>query len=745
MNKISKKIVALVTMAAFVLTLVPAAAFAANVSSKVSVEDSEIALSGNPLKATAVVDLDLVATDAGDNAIVWVTTGDNVLYRYADFTKVEGGAEVQTGTSETGDWLNYGVFTVTTAGTHKMGVVLKEAGTYTIHVGSNIGHAQTPADIGTKVVELGTATVTVKDATSTVKAITANDVSYANKPDGVTPSPAITATVTGQYEGATATNSALEGKVVAIKTPAGFTAYDEDGAITEATTNDQGKITFNLIADKNVVAGVYTLKLTCEGVTKNVLVTVPDTEDTVAKTVEAVDTGKDLVEVGTTDLSSVAKVVFKNAAGEAVTIDAGTFDKQVSTRIMEKPEKFDGDINVNATPIGDTKTYKLEANKNLVAGDYTVRVALTNKDSVDISFTASEFGDVVSSKIVVTKTGEDDAVTNVYEDEGQYTGTVYVVDENGLEKVVKDGSMLIGILKGASAVKNFNATPANGTFNFEVEDDSQAGQYDNAQIGTDIQFMAFAPDAGVTNATATVTVADSANIQAVELNFDSEAGEIGKYNTVNVTLVDANGDKVVKSITDVKAYVVEKSAEDANVQVSMGSITKGKGELRVYSDKETTADILVVAKDGNVIYANTLTYAFGEQDIPVDTSVVMTIGSNDFVVNNEVVSVADAAPYVANDRTYVPFRALGEALGAKVEWDNDARTVTYTLGKTEVVMTIGEKTYTVNGEEKTMDVAPEITNDRTYVPVRFVGEALGFKVTALSAADGTTASVVFQK
>ena len=126
-------------------------------------------------------------------------------------------------------------------------------------------------------------------------------------------------------------------------------------------------------------------------------------------------------------------------------------------------------------------------------------------------------------------------------------------------------------------------------------------------------------------------------------------------------------------------------------------------------------------------------------------TVSMTIGSNDFVINNNIVTVPDAAPYIANDRTYVPFRALGEALGAEVEWDNDARTVTYTLGDTKIVMTIGEKTYTVNGEEKTMDVAPEITGERTYVPVRFVGEALGFKVTALYAADNTTASVVFQK
>ena len=231
------------------------------------------------------------------------------------------------------------------------------------------------------------------------------------------------------------------------------------------------------------------------------------------------------------------------------------------------------------------------------------------------------------------------------------------------------------------------------------------------------------------------------------LAFDSESGEANKTNTVNVSVVNSD-DKVVSTVTGVQmyAYVANSSNADAKVQLTPAAVTNGKAVLKVYADKETVLDIVVAVKaaDGTV-YAKTLKYTVGEQDVPVGTSVVMTIGSNDFVVNNDVVNVPDAAPYVAKDRTFVPFRALGEAIGAEVEWDNDARTVTYTLGKTEVVMTIGETTYTVNGEEKTMDVAPEITNDRTYVPVRFVGEALGFKVTALSAADGTTASVVFQK
>lgn len=36
----------------------------------------------------------------------------------------------------------------------------------------------------------------------------------------------------------------------------------------------------------------------------------------------------------------------------------------------------------------------------------------------------------------------------------------------------------------------------------------------------------------------------------------------------------------------------------------------------------------------------------------------------------------EASPFVENDRTLVPFRAVAEALGAKVDWREDTRTVT---------------------------------------------------------------------
>ena len=107
----------------------------------------------------------------------------------------------------------------------------------------------------------------------------------------------------------------------------------------------------------------------------------------------------------------------------------------------------------------------------------------------------------------------------------------------------------------------------------------------------------------------------------------------------------------------------------------------------------------------------------------------------------------DAAPYVdSNWRTMVPIRALAESFDAEVVWNQDEETVTINFdGDTQIVMTVGEQAYTVNGEEATMDTEPVNTGSRVYVPIRFAAEAMGFHVTPLCNDAGLTASVVFQR
>ncbi len=88
----------------------------------------------------------------------------------------------------------------------------------------------------------------------------------------------------------------------------------------------------------------------------------------------------------------------------------------------------------------------------------------------------------------------------------------------------------------------------------------------------------------------------------------------------------------------------------------------------------------------------------------------------------------EVRPYIKDDRTMVPLRFIAEELGATVGYDDETRAITVTLGDTVMGLTVDEKAYTLNGEAYEMDCAAEIVADRTFVPVRFVSEALGRSV-----------------
>ncbi|RYD07189.1 hypothetical protein N752_00985 [Desulforamulus aquiferis] len=115
---------------------------------------------------------------------------------------------------------------------------------------------------------------------------------------------------------------------------------------------------------------------------------------------------------------------------------------------------------------------------------------------------------------------------------------------------------------------------------------------------------------------------------------------------------------------------------------------------------------------------------------PVDNSIKIIV--NGTKLNPDVAPFIDSA-----GRTQAPFRAIGEALGCKVTWDADTEKVVCEKEGFKVEMVIGQKTFVVNGESKTMDTAPVIKDGRTFIPVRFLGEALNCNV----AWDGTANTV----
>ncbi|MDQ6422516.1 stalk domain-containing protein [Paenibacillus sp. LHD-117] len=112
---------------------------------------------------------------------------------------------------------------------------------------------------------------------------------------------------------------------------------------------------------------------------------------------------------------------------------------------------------------------------------------------------------------------------------------------------------------------------------------------------------------------------------------------------------------------------------------------------------------------------------------PARASIVMTVGSSKATVNGKALTL-EAAPLIQKGSTYVPLRFVTEAMGAEVLYDEKTRRVTVLRGSQMLEMTIGRKDYTLNGVRYTSDVAPFTKNGRTLIPIRLFSEKLGFKV-----------------
>ncbi|MGG3837344.1 phosphodiester glycosidase family protein [Paenibacillus thiaminolyticus] len=78
----------------------------------------------------------------------------------------------------------------------------------------------------------------------------------------------------------------------------------------------------------------------------------------------------------------------------------------------------------------------------------------------------------------------------------------------------------------------------------------------------------------------------------------------------------------------------------------------------------------------------------------------------------------------AANRTYVPIRYLSEQLKYQVKWDKAAQRIDVRANEDTLSLTVGNKKAQVNGAVKQMDTAPFVEGGTTYVPIRFVGEAM---------------------
>lgn len=195
-------------------------------------------------------------------------------------------------------------------------------------------------------------------------------------------------------------------------------------------------------------------------------------------------------------------------------------------------------------------------------------------------------------------------------------------------------------------------------------------------------------------------------------------------------------------VTDKLEVSVKADGDKIDVTLAIGSKdVASKAKITVdykVAEGKVANTLEVVDAEGNAIPATydeetgKLTIEAGDGEYKVVTAsienvIILTIGEAEAMVYGEE-KTNDVAPKITKDRTMLPIRFVAENLGADVAWDAETRIVTITDGETTIKITIDSDVALVNGEEVKLDSEAHIENDRTYIPVRFVAESLKAKV-----------------
>ncbi|MCL2372549.1 MAG: stalk domain-containing protein [Defluviitaleaceae bacterium] len=110
---------------------------------------------------------------------------------------------------------------------------------------------------------------------------------------------------------------------------------------------------------------------------------------------------------------------------------------------------------------------------------------------------------------------------------------------------------------------------------------------------------------------------------------------------------------------------------------------------------------------------------------------LMVMGNPFININNQWGQIdpgVGTAPVIEANRTMVPIRVIVEGMGGAAGWNAQERRADLNALGNNVQLWLGRMDIVVNGQQRMMDVAPSVVNDRTLLPLRFVAESLGTQV-----------------
>ncbi len=496
---------------------------------------------------------------------------------------------------------------------------------------------------------------------------------------------------------------------------------------TTATTDAQGIVKVKVYSDK---ADEFLVKATCGKESKEVKVTfgagtsfnitlVDDNNQKIA----LAQKNKEF-EVKIADLRD-NETIFENAT--EFKADMENIEVVTEPTGSDIKGKCSYDLNDDGDPVIEITEFKKE-------GDYVVRAALKNGKYVDIKFTVKEQGDIVALSL------EYDEKSLMLNSESS-TPTVKQLDADGISLDVSTG------------LEFFSSDLDKAT----VDVDGVVKATDESDYLGDVTISVVDTNEKKT-ASAVITICDYARALVFEAPKATVPGETAK---VTVKAVDKKGNVValgsdVKSI-ETAAWVISAPAGSSNSadfdsDFEKDLKQKGAGVLEVDCDKDGTVKVQVKAAvkytgdTGNFALSGIVEVPFSKNAAPIDAvganSLTMFIGNTAYVQDG-VAKVTDVAPFIKDSRTFVAIRPVADAFGCEIGWNEATQTVTLTRTDITVTIVIGSKDITVtrNGvvETVTADVAAFIQNGRTVLPFRAIGNIFGATVNY----DATTQSVSY--
>ncbi|MDF2958580.1 MAG: hypothetical protein K0S39_315 [Paenibacillus sp.] len=108
-------------------------------------------------------------------------------------------------------------------------------------------------------------------------------------------------------------------------------------------------------------------------------------------------------------------------------------------------------------------------------------------------------------------------------------------------------------------------------------------------------------------------------------------------------------------------------------------------------------------------------------------NIQLQIDNNEMKLNGEKTTVEK--PFLDNGSTLVPLRVITAAFGAAIKWNEQTNSIEISYGNQVILLTIGSTKGIVDGKTIEIPVAPQLKNGTTMVPLRFISETFGAKVS----------------